>query len=237
MLPPSAGDLHPMGLGLGRVGDLDAQDAVLIRRAGLIGRQARIEPHATGESPAVALATKIAILGDAGVAAALPADGHRVADSRDLEGVLVEPGSHRFDDDVLLRAAHVQSREVRFGLVRGEAPEAKEPGHLGVHALQVVPGVPFLPYHVFLLVPQPAHARARVKGQAGGPGENGYCRSAARSSSPTSWGFALPPVTFMTWPTRKPRTLSFPERNSATCAGHRASTSATACSSAPRSLS
>src|SRR5581483_5883760 len=42
----------------------------------------------------------------------------------------------------------------------------------------------------------------RPAGEAG----HGYPPSAARSSSCTSCGFALPPVAFITWPTRKPST-------------------------------
>src|SRR5207244_1758484 len=57
-----------------------------------------------------------------------------------------------------------------------------------------------------------------------------------RSGARTIEGFAFPPVAFITWPTRKPSTRSLPPRNSAACAGCFASTSATAASSAPRSL-
>src|SRR5262249_40197287 len=44
-------------------------------------------------------------------------------------------------------------------------------------------------------------------------------------SSLSCAGFALPPVALITWPTKKPNSLSLPERYSASCAGFLANTS------------
>ena len=43
-----------------------------------------------------------------------------------------------------------------------------------------------------------------------------YCRAPGASSSFTSFGFALPPVAFITWPTRKPNVPVLPPRICAT---------------------
>ena len=55
------------------------------------------------------------------------------------------------------------------------------------------------------------------------------------SNSFTFPGFAFPPLTFITCPTRNPSTCCFPSLNCATCAGFFASTSSTILSSAPSS--
>ena len=55
--------------------------------------------------------------------------------------------------------------------------------------------------------------------------------SAARTSSPTSWGLPLPCVAFMTWPTKKPASCLFAGAVLLDLRGVAASTAATAASS------
>src|SRR5262249_36505118 len=96
---------------------------------------------------------------------------------------------------------------------QGERPELPEehvervPGRVrdaeqvdGRHQLAAVPDV---------------DRRTRAEGvedeeEPGDGGGFGLQDSAARSSSCTTCGFALPPVAFITWPTRKPRTCALP---------------------------
>ncbi len=42
--------------------------------------------------------------------------------------------------------------------------------------------------------------------------QDGHARSFSRTSSLTARAFALPPVSFITWPTKKPSKPSFPPR-------------------------
>src|SRR5690606_4474763 len=56
------------------------------------------------------------------------------------------------------------------------------------------------------------------------------------SSSFTCPGLALPPVAFITWPTKNPNSLSLPERYSASCFGLAAITWSMTCSMAPVSV-
>src|SRR5262249_16838341 len=64
----------------------------------------------------------------------------------------------------------------------------------------------------------------------------GYPRSFARTRSLTMRGSALPPVVFITWPTKKPSRPSLPPRYCSACAGFAAITSSMTGSSSARSL-